>query len=101
VDETTAIHVYRVLQEAVSNVARHSGATSAWVRLRTESSALALEVEDHGKGLDATTARRGLGLVAMRERAGLLGGTVEFLQPRAGGTLVRLTIPVAAAAHPV
>jgi signal transduction histidine kinase len=94
VDETTAIHVYRVLQEAVSNVARHSGAKRAWVRLRTETGTLELEVEDHGKGLDSNTTRRGLGLVAMRERAGLVGGRLEFLQPRAGGTLVRLTVPL-------
>lgn len=98
VDDTTAIHVYRVLQEAVSNVARHSGVTRAWVRLRSERSTLALEIEDHGKGLDASTARRGLGLVAMRERAALVGGTLEFLEPPAGGTLVRLTVPLAAAA---
>jgi signal transduction histidine kinase len=98
VDETTAIHVYRVLQEAVNNVARHSGATRTWVRLRSHARTLELEVEDHGKGLDADTARRGLGLVAMRERAGLVGGTLELLRPRAGGTLVRLTVPVTAPA---
>jgi signal transduction histidine kinase len=100
VDETTAIHVYRVLQEAVSNVARHSGAKRAWVRLRSQAGTLELEVEDHGKGLDADTARRGLGLVAMRERAGLVGGTLELLRPRAGGTLVRLTVPATVPAAP-
>lgn len=97
VDETTAIHVYRVLQEAVSNVARHSGAKHAWVRLRSDTGTLELEIEDHGKGLDPETARRGLGLVAMRERAELVGGTLEFLQPRDGGTLVRLAVPLIAA----
>jgi signal transduction histidine kinase len=98
VDDTTAIHVYRVLQEAVSNVARHSGAKRAWVRLRNDPDTLALEVEDHGKGLDPGTVRRGLGLVAMRERAALVGGTLEVLKPRAGGTLVRLTVPLTATA---
>jgi signal transduction histidine kinase len=101
VADTTAIHVYRVLQEAVSNVARHSGAKTAWVRLRCDASTVELEVEDHGKGLDAETSRRGLGLVAMRERAELLGGTLEFLRPRDGGTLVRLRVPIAALAAPV
>jgi len=100
VDETTGIHVYRVLQEAVSNVARHSGAKNAWVRLRCDAGTLALEIEDHGKGLDPATARRGLGLVAMRERAELVGGTLELLQPRGRGTLVRLKVPMtASAAH--
>jgi signal transduction histidine kinase len=94
VDDTTGIHVYRVLQEAIGNVARHSGTKSARVRLRCDQGALELEVEDHGKGLDAGPSRRGLGLVAMRERAELLGGTLELLRPRDGGTLVRLKVPI-------
>jgi signal transduction histidine kinase len=95
VDEQTAIHVYRVLQEALANVARHSGARHAFVRLRATASNLELEVEDHGRGIVADVSRRGLGLVAMRERAALLGGTLEFLQPPQGGTLVRLKVPIA------
>jgi signal transduction histidine kinase len=93
IDSTTGIHVYRVLQEALGNVARHSGAKRAWVRLRCEAGVVELEVEDHGKGLDGGTPRRGLGLVTMRERAELLGGTLELLRPRDGGTLVRLRVP--------
>jgi signal transduction histidine kinase len=96
VDETTGIHVYRVLQEAVNNIARHSGTNRAWVRLRCDDGKLELEVEDHGKGLEPDISRRGLGLVAMRERAELLGGALEFVRPRAGGTLVRLTVPLSA-----
>ena len=95
VDEHTAIHVYRVLQEALANVARHSGARHAFVRLRATTDDLELEVEDHGRGIVADVSRRGLGLVAMRERAALLGGTLEFLQPPEGGTLVRLKVPIA------
>jgi len=93
VDSTAAIHVYRVLQEALNNVARHSEAEQAWVRLRFTDSGLELEVEDHGKGLDTVTRPRGVGIVTMRERAELLGGTIEFLRPRDGGTLVRLRVP--------
>jgi signal transduction histidine kinase len=96
VGDTTAIHVYRVLQEAINNVARHSGARHAWVRFHRDASSLELEVEDRGKGLDPAIARRGLGLVAMRERADLLGGTLEILRPDQGGTLVRLRVPVPA-----
>ncbi len=96
IDDTTGIHVYRVLQEAISNVARHSGVKTARVRLRRQDGAIELEVEDRGKGLGSGPSRRGLGLVAMRERAELLGGTLELLKPRDGGTLVRLTVPAAA-----
>jgi signal transduction histidine kinase len=96
VDDTTGIHVYRVLQEAVNNVARHSGTNRAWVRLRCDAGRLELEIEDHGRGVDPNPSRRGLGLVAMRERAELLGGALELLRPRDGGTLVRLTVPLSA-----
>lgn len=93
-DGAAAIHVYRVLQEALSNVTRHSGADRVWVRLRAAADRLQLEVEDHGAGIDPASPRRGLGLVGMRERAALIGGRVEFLRPAAGGTLVRLIIPL-------
>jgi signal transduction histidine kinase len=88
------VHIYRVLQEALNNVARHSGARHAWVRLRFLPQALELEIEDHGKGFVADSAKTGIGLVAMRERAELLGGNIEFLQPSEGGTLVRLRVPI-------
>ncbi len=94
VDGTVAIHVYRVLQEALSNVARHARTEDAWVRLAYRPDRLDLEIEDHGAGVDARSGRRGLGLVAMRERAELLGGTIAFLRPEAGGTLVRLSVPL-------
>ncbi|MEP6467153.1 MAG: ATP-binding protein, partial [Parafilimonas sp.] len=93
------IHVYRVLQEALSNVARHSGSRSARVRLRLDASMLELEIEDSGLGLKAATNRRGLGIVTMAERAELVGGTIEFLAPPGGGTLVRLRVPVGGAEH--
>ena len=87
-----SVHVYRVLQEALNNVGRHSGAKEAWVRLNFSEDALELEVEDHGKGIVAGQNGRGIGLVAMRERAEIIGGTLELLQPANGGTTVRLRI---------
>jgi signal transduction histidine kinase len=95
VDSAIGIHVYRVLQEALNNVARHSGSRQAWVRVRFEPDALELEVEDHGRGLGTKIGRHGLGLVAMRERAELVGGSIEFGRPREGGTIVRLRVPLA------
>ena len=111
IDATIGIHVYRVLQEALSNVARHSGAERASVRLLVEPRALTLEVEDHGRGLPADITRvppspggsgvagRGLGLVAMRERAELVNGSIELLTPPGGGTVVRLKVPLSAGAE--
>jgi len=111
IDATIGIHVYRVLQEALSNVARHSGVERASVRLHVEPRALTLEVEDHGQGLPADITRvppsrggsgvagRGLGLVAMRERAELVNGSIELLTPPGGGTVVRLKVPLSAGAE--
>lgn len=95
VDSGTAIHVYRVLQESLSNVARHAGTHEVWVRLTYRAAEVMLEVEDHGSGIpESRTSRSGLGIVAMRERAGLLGGRLELQRPDGGGTLVRLTVPL-------
>ena len=93
VNSNAGVQIYRVLQEALNNVSRHSGAQEAWVRLKFLGDAVLLEIEDHGKGLAAQRNHLGIGLVGMRERAELIGGTLELLQPDGGGTLVRLTVP--------
>jgi signal transduction histidine kinase len=89
----SAVHIYRVLQEALNNVARHSGSKKARVRLHFANSALELEVADNGTGFSDSPARRGLGMVAMRERAELLGGTIRFEPAPGGGTVVKLEVP--------
>lgn len=93
VNGSAGIHIYRVVQEALNNVTRHSGAREAWVRLRFLPQLLEVEVEDHGTGFVSPQARQGIGLVAMRERAELVDGKIEFSQPSEGGTRVRLTVP--------
>jgi signal transduction histidine kinase len=89
----SAVHIYRVLQEALNNVARHSGSKKARVRLHFAESTLKLEVADNGTGFSDAPSRRGLGLVAMRERAELLGGSIRFEPAPGGGTSVRLEVP--------
>ena len=96
VDDQTAIHVYRVLQEALANVARHSDSKQAQVRLRSAGRSLELEVGDRGRGFRPGASRRGLGLVAMRERAALLGGTLTVENGPDGGTRVLLIVPLKA-----
>jgi signal transduction histidine kinase len=94
VDGSVGVHIYRILQEALNNLARHSGSRQAWVRLRFLARSLELEVEDHGVGFVERSSRSGIGLVAMRERAELLSGSISFLKPAEGGTLVRLRVPI-------
>jgi len=97
ITDRVAIHVYRVLQEALNNLARHSGSPLAVVRLAFPPGRLNLEVEDRGAGMPDQrngSTRRGIGMTAMRERAELLQGSFEVLRPDEGGTLVRLDVPL-------
>ncbi len=97
VENNSAVQIYRILQEALNNVARHSNTKKAWVRVRYLSHAFELEVEDHGVGFNTASpqlsAKKGIGLVAMRERAELTGGRLAFSTPPGGGTLLQLTVP--------
>ena len=89
----TEVALYRIAQEALTNVARHSGAGSCRVRLRTDDGALELEVSDDGGGITGSTGT-GMGLVSMRERAEELGGTCEVSTPPEGGTRVVARLPL-------
>lgn len=93
IEGNSAIHIYRVLQEALNNAVRHSQSESIIVRLSFLPDKLSLEVEDGGSGFAEHSRGRGIGLVAMRERAELLGGSIEFVHLVEGGTLVRLKVP--------
>ena len=94
VDRDVAIHLYRVLQEALTNVARHSKSAQAEVRLRYQPETVVLEVEDHGVGFPPVKENQGMGLISMRERAELVNGQIEFLPRTGGGAIVRLTVPL-------
>jgi PAS domain S-box-containing protein len=84
--------VYRVLQEALTNVARHAGARSVNVRLVRRSGSVELRVQDDGAGFTPGKGGR-LGLRGMRERAALLGGSVEVESQPGAGTTITARIP--------
>jgi signal transduction histidine kinase len=93
--------LFRVLQEALTNVHRHSGASAAQVTIREELGQVILEVQDNGHGMHADLLRRfeatgagmGVGLAGIRERARELGGTLK-VESNGGGTSVRVVIPI-------
>jgi signal transduction histidine kinase len=93
ISNSAGIHIYRIAQEALNNVVRHSKSAEAFVRLGFQPKSLLLEVEDRGVGMQLGESRRGIGLVAMRERAELLGGSINWIAAPNGGTIVRLEIP--------
>jgi signal transduction histidine kinase len=87
--------IYRVVQEALTNAARHAGAKSIRMTLHGGPGVLSLTIEDDGSGFDVQRARgRGSGLLNIQERVRELGGRVEFLSAPSRGTLVRCDIPV-------
>jgi two-component system sensor histidine kinase UhpB len=83
--------IYRVAQEALTNVARHSGAKTARVELRADDGHVELVVHDDGSGFDPTAAE-GSGLLGMRERAVLVGATLAIETGVSGGTTIRLRL---------
>lgn len=87
--------VFRTVQEALANIARHSGATRVDVRAERQPDALTLRIRDNGRGFDVgRTDQHGVGLRSMRERIEGLGGTLS-VSSSAGGTRVEMRIPLA------
>lgn len=92
-DLSTAL--FRIVQEALTNVARHSGATEARVHLRADADCFILEVEDNGKGIEKekTMSSKSLGLLGMGERALMFGGRITVTGTPGTGTKVTVDIP--------
>jgi signal transduction histidine kinase len=86
------VAAYRIVQEALTNVLRHSGAHTCDVSVCGENGSLVVSVADDGRG-PADDGGRGSGLETMRERAEELGGSLELLPRTGGGTLVRAVLP--------
>jgi signal transduction histidine kinase len=95
--DETALCLYRVAQESLWNVVKHSGAREADVQLIGDEEGLRLRVTDSGSGFEAGAARaKGLGLLSMRERLQLVGGSIEIESSPSKGTTIGATIPLAA-----
>jgi len=96
VSRELATAAFRILQEALTNVARHAAARHVWVRLDQEAGALTLEVRDDGRGLedDALLAASSLGVLGMRERAADVGGELTMSGAPGLGTVVTARFPV-------
>jgi two-component system sensor histidine kinase UhpB len=85
--------IYRVAQEAMTNVARHAEATQVRLELRTAGDRLVLTIGDDGRGLPDGAAASSQGIRGMRERAMLVGATLAIDSGPGGGTVVELSIP--------
>jgi two-component system sensor histidine kinase UhpB len=87
--------IFRILQEALTNAARHAHATKVDIDLYEQAGEIVLQIRDDGKGIstDDVDSPRSLGLVGMKERASLLQGSITFQRAPTGGTMVTLKVP--------
>lgn len=92
--ETQALVLYRVVQEALTNVVRHSAARHCTVQLRPEGGVLHLQIDDDGKGLPAGDFRRG-GLLGMQERLEMVNGSLTLASASHRGLRLQITLPLA------
>jgi len=94
-DDTVALHLYRVAQEAVTNAVKHSGAQNILISLDRDSDHICVSVQDDGKGFEpAKRRKKGLGLHMMRYRANALGGELKVERRRTGGMEITCSIPL-------
>jgi signal transduction histidine kinase len=95
--ETT---VYRLVQEALTNIVKHANASSVHVAVSLSPGRVAVEIQDDGEGFSTGTKTSGFGLAGMRERVYLVGGTFELESSAAAGTTVRAELPTGRPASP-
>ena len=89
--------VYRVVQEALTNCAKHSAATEIQVKVVRGQSRLDVSVRDNGVGMDSTTSHKGLGLTGIKERVKDINGSASIESRPGGGMVLHITLPVPAA----
>jgi signal transduction histidine kinase len=91
--------VFRIVQEALTNILRHAQATHVEVAMKEQEGEFVLTVTDNGRGItpDEVLSRDSIGLLGMRERAHLLGGQVDIAGQPGLGTTLRVRVPLAAA----
>jgi two-component system sensor histidine kinase UhpB len=88
--------VYKIAQEALNNILKHSGASWVALRLMQKERILYLEIQDDGRGFDPAVAAgtAGIGFASMRERAARLGGELRINSKPGAGTRIALTVPI-------
>lgn len=86
--------LFRIVQEGVQNTVKHAGATSLDIRVAQQGGFLHVSLTDNGKGFKQEGSADGIGLLNMKQRVRVLGGTISWLSPAAGGTSVEIKLPL-------
>jgi two-component system sensor histidine kinase UhpB len=102
IDEDTAITLYRIVQEALTNVAKHAGAEKVEIGIgRDIEGQIALHIEDDGQGFDQSNRHKGMGLLGMRERVEALNGKISLVSEIDQGVSIDIQIPYTPKAEPL
>jgi signal transduction histidine kinase len=93
-EQSTA--VFRILQEALTNILRHAQATSVDIVMKAEAAELVLTIMDNGRGIteNQRSGKQSLGLLGMQERAHLIGGQINIVGTEGQGTLITIRVPI-------
>jgi two-component system sensor histidine kinase UhpB len=98
-DKTNSIHMFRIAQECLTNIVKHSGATQVRVDVQPDGqNRMMLCIRDNGKGCDLTARHCGFGLLGIRERVNSLNGRLELLSTPGAGMIVKAALPITAPA---
>jgi len=97
--EEAEIHLFRICQEALTNIARHSGATRVAIDLSLGGDSITLVVADNGCGFKIGSGRGGLGMIGMRARARSIGGELEVRSAGRRGFVIEAKVPIQGPSH--
>ena len=96
VEDDISIAVFRIFQESLTNIARHSQATKVTVTIMREDDFLLVEISDNGVGIseEQISSSKSLGIIGMKERVSVFRGKIKISKEASGGTTVRVYIPI-------
>ena len=90
----TLVYLYRLLQEGLNNILKHSGASVVMLEIKKDEKYVRVQLDDNGRGFDLSILRTGMGLNGMEERVKLIGGTFQLTSAPKEGTQIRIQIPI-------
>jgi len=96
IPENQKLSLFRIVQEQLNNIVKHSGAQNVWIRLYNKTEEFVLEIKDDGKGFDASTTKKGIGILNIKNRAELFNGQAQIFSEPGFGCILIVSFPLIA-----
>lgn len=94
IPENQKVSLFRIIQEQLNNIVKHSGAQNVWIKLFVEANQFVLKIKDDGKGFNASLTRKGIGILNIKNRAELFSGKAEIVSEPGGGCELMVSLPI-------